>query len=234
MSSRRLQRSKMLLQRLVPAKVVKSQLHRHVYVQFADKLGLVYFGYVDQRNDEHRLVRGLTVSATHRDNHYCIGSFEGYDVALVERTDTIRFPGKTPKVQDSIIMSFDLQRLVDLPHVFIGLHTQGDAFYAQLFTKFAHFQPVQLLGADGYDKSFTSKYSMYAKPTQALSASRLFHPEVTKVIAERFGGLTVEISNSTLYLYAEHQRPTLVVLERMLRYGSWLAKTIDQGLNDVS
>jgi hypothetical protein len=27
----------------------------------------VYFGYVDQRDDDHRLIRGHTVSATHQD-----------------------------------------------------------------------------------------------------------------------------------------------------------------------
>lgn len=232
MSERSVRRASKLLQRVIPTKVVKSQLHRRVFVQFAEKVGFVYFGFVDQRNDEHRLVRGLTVSSSHRDNHYCIGSYQGYDVALVERTDTIRFPGKSARPQEWIIMVFDLHRKVDLPHVFVGLHTQSDAFYAQLFTKFSHFQPVQLLSADGYDKSFTSKYSVYAQPVHALSASRLFHPEITKLIAERFGGLTMEISDNSLYLYANHQRPTPALLEKMLSYGAWLAKTLDQAPNN--
>ena len=48
------QRSIQLLKTLAPAKVLQSQLHRRVFMQFAEKVRLVYFGYVDQRNDEHR------------------------------------------------------------------------------------------------------------------------------------------------------------------------------------
>src|ERR1044072_5775592 len=92
----------------VPAKVLQSRLHKRVFMQFAEKIGLVYFGYVNQRSDEHRLVRGLTVSAGHRDSNYCVGSFQGYDIALVERIDTIRFPGKSSKTHNWIIMTFDL------------------------------------------------------------------------------------------------------------------------------
>ena len=56
----------------------------------AEKVGLVYFGYVDQRDDDHRLIRGHTVSQTHQDNHYCIGTVRGYDVMLALRNDVIR------------------------------------------------------------------------------------------------------------------------------------------------
>lgn len=217
-----------LLQRFIPAKVVKSQFHRRTYQQFAEKLGFVYFGFVDQRSDEHRLVRGLTVSATQRDNHYCVGTYEGYDISVVERTDTIVFPGKAPKPQEWIIMTFDLQRLVDLPHVFVGLHTHGDAFYAQLFTKFRHFHPVLLQESQGYDPRFLHHYAVYAKPAQALSAARLFDPAMSKVVADHFTGLTIEISEGCLYVYAEQQQPTAALLSRMLTYGTWLAKTLDQ------
>lgn len=219
---------KQLIERLAPAKVVKSQLHRRTYQQFAERLGFVYFGFVDQRSDEHRLIRGLTVSAKHRDNHYCVGSYEGYDISLVERTDTIHFPGKAPKAQEWIIMTFDLHRQVDLPHIFAGLHDHGDTFYAQLFTKFSNFHPIQLNVHEGYPQEFLHKYSIYAQPVQALSASRLISPSIAQVISERFQGLTVEIHEGCLYVYAEHHRPNIALLDRMLTYGVWLARAIDQ------
>lgn len=225
-----IEKSKQLVKRLVPAKVVQSRLHKRVYRQFADKIGLVYFGYVDQRNDEHRLVRGLTVSSKHRDNHYCIGSFDDYDVTLVERTDTLRFPGKPVRTFNWIIMVFDLQHSVDLPHLFLGLHTHGDSFYAQLFTKFSTLANVPLESLSGYDRAFLHQYTLYADPSQMLSAERLFNQSLTKTITEHFGGLTIEISEGCLYLYAEHQRPSAALLEKMLRYGIWLAKTIDGGV----
>ncbi len=228
-------KSKQRIGRLVPAKVIQSRLHKRTFRQFATKIGLVYFGYVDQRDDEHSLIRGMTVSTKHRDNHYCIGSFGGYDITLVERVDTILFPGKPAKTHTWIIMSFDLHQRVDLPHIFLGLFTHGDTFYAQLFTKFSHFAKIHLGTFGLYDAAFTNRYTLYAKPEQALSAERLINPMIAKAIAEQFGSMTVEISEGTLYLYAEHNRPTAQLLDKMLRNGTWLAGHLDthQDLPDL-
>lgn len=216
------------LKRLVPTTILHERITRRIFADFADKTGLVYFGYVDQRNDEHRLVRGLTASARQHDNHYCIGSYDNYDVTLVDRTDTLYFPGKSPKPQHWTIMAFDLHRPVDLPHLFLGLHTHGEAFYAQLFTKYPHFNQVPLTTALGYNTNFLQHYAVYATPTQALSASRLFNPAITAIIAQHFNGLTIEINDNCLYVYAEHQRASSALLERMVKYGVWLAKSLDE------
>jgi hypothetical protein len=201
-------------------------------MQFAEKIGLVYFGYVDQRTDEHRLVRGLTVSANHRDDHYCIGDYGGYDIMLVERVDTIRFPGKPTRTHDWIIMTFDLHSKLDIPHIFLGLHTHSDTFYAHLFTKFSQLSRVPLGSQGAHDHLFTSRYSMYAEPAQMFAAEHLFNQEITKTIAEHFGSLTVEITEGTLYLYAEHQRPSIALLEKMIKHGAWLASSVDARMEE--
>lgn len=218
---------KQFVNALVPAKVIQSRLHKRVYMNFAEKIGLVYFGYVDQRYDEHRLVRGLTLSANHRDNHYCIGTFQNYDVTLVERTDTIKFPGKPPKSHNWIIMAFDLKTPVDVPHIFLGLHGHSETFYAHLFTKFSTLSKVPLGTFGAYDPAFINRYAVYTQPAKSLDAERLFDQDIAKVIADRFGSLTIEVADNCLYLYAEHQRPTEALLERMLKYGVWLAQSID-------
>ena len=220
-------KSKQLAKAFMPAGIIQSQLHKRVFMQFADKIGFVYFGYVNQRSDDHRLVRGLTVSSNHRDNHYCVGSFDGYDVALIERVDTIRFPGKPAKTHDWIIMTFDLRTSADIPHVFLGLHTHSETFYAHLFTKFAQLTKVSLGTISAYDKAFSERYALYSQPAQAIAAEQLFDPVITKTIADHFGSLTIEIAEGSLYLYAEHQRPTTALLEKMLKYGVWLAASID-------
>lgn len=212
----------------VPAKVLQSRLHKRVFMQFAEKAGLVYFGYVDQRNDEHRLVRGLTVSASHRDDHYCIGSFKGYDVTIVERTDTIHFPGKASRTQDWIIMAFDLHTATDLPHAFIGLHTHSDTFYAQLFTKFATLAKAPIGTFADYPRDFLNRYAVYTEPSRLPMTEHLFSGDIAESMAKHFGGLTVEIADGCLYLYAWHQRPTTTFLTRMLQNGVWLASAIDE------
>jgi hypothetical protein len=222
-----LKKSVQLFKTLTPAKVMRSRLHKRVFMQFAEKIGLVYFGYVDQQNDEHRLVRGLTVSARHRDNHYCIGTFDNYDITLVERSDTIRFPGKSPRAHNWIIMTFDLHTSKDVPHIFLGLHNHDAIFYAQLFTKFSQLTEVPLGRFGSHNKQFTDKYALYAEPAHMIFAEQLFHPEITNAIVESFNGFTVEIADESVYLYAEHAHPSVHLLERMLKNGLWLAKTID-------
>jgi len=195
-------------------------------MQFAEKTGLVYFGYVNQREDDHRLVRGLTVSPNHRDNNYCIGTFKGYDIVLLERTDTVKFPGKLTKTHDWIILEFDLHTKNDIPHLFVGLHSHGDTFYATLLTKFPKLAQMPLTNPV-YDASFSSRYKVYAEPERAIEVESLFNQEMTKVIGQHFGVLTFEINEGCLYLYAEHQRPTQALLEKMMKYGIWLAQTLD-------
>jgi hypothetical protein len=146
---------------------------------------------------------------------------------LVERVDTIHFPGKPKKTHDWIIMTFDLHAPVDVPHVFMGLHTHSDTFYAQLFTKFSNLMKVPLGTFGAYDPAFVNKYAVYTEPAQSIAAERLFDHEITRTIAAHFGSLTVEIVDGSLYLYAEHQRPSMALLEKMIKYGVWLAQSID-------
>jgi hypothetical protein len=223
-------KGKRMFNRLVPASVIQAQLHRRVITQFAEKAGLVYFGYVDQRSDEHRLVRGLTLSANHRDNHYCIGTFEGYDIAFVERRDTIRFPGKTSKTHNWLVMTFDLHATIDLPHIFLGLHSHSATFYAHLFTKFSHLTKIPLESYGAYDKAFLDRYALYTSPDQIQNVSELVNPQLAKPIGDHFGSMTFEIADGSLYLYAEDQRTTQVLLEKMLKYGIWLAQSMDARL----
>jgi len=221
-------RAKYYTKAFVPAKVLQSRLHKRVFMQFAEKTGLVYFGYVDQRSDEHRLVRGLTVSSSHRDNHYCIGSFKGYDVTLVERTDTLHFPGKPRMAQDWIIMAFDLHSNADLPHTFVGLHTHSDTFYAHLFTKFASLTKAPLGSFAEYPPEFIHRYAIYTEPAQLPFVEHLFSKDIAKNMSSHFGSMTVEITEGCLYLYAWHQRPSAAFLTTMLQNGVWLAAAIDE------
>lgn len=219
--------SRYIAKAFMPAKVLQSRLHAKAYKHFAERLGLVYFGYVDQRSDEHRLVRGLTMSAKHRDNHYCIGHYEGYDMMLVERTDTIRFPGKPARAYEWIIMTFDLRTTTDLPHIFLGLHTHSDTFYAHLFTKFGQLSKAPLGTFGAYDAGFVNRYSIYTEPSQTIQAEKLIDPQTAATIGAHFGSLTVEITDGCLYIYAENQRPTVPLLDRMMKYGAWLASVVD-------
>ena len=63
--------------------ITNSRVQRHIIKKFTNKIGLVYFGAVNQHQDDNRLVRGFTVSQSHQDDHYSVGTVEGYNVTLV-------------------------------------------------------------------------------------------------------------------------------------------------------
>lgn len=216
-----------LVSRLVPRNVLVRRANKHAIMKFAEEVGLVYFGFVDQRTSEDQLIRGLTLSTSHRDAHYSVGSLYNYDVALVERRDTLQRPNGVTQPHQWLIMQFDLHSATNVPHIFLGLHTHSDAFYKHLFAKFSHLQRAPLGTFGMYDKAFTDRYAVYTQPAASLTAERLFDTEMTKVMARHFGSLTVEISDGCLYLYSEHARISKSLLETMLQNGIWLAKHID-------
>lgn len=214
------------LLRMVPVAPVKSRAVKKTIAQFADSLGLVYFGYVDQHTDEHELVRGFTLSMDHRDNHYCVGSVNGYDVILVERTDTISFPDKQSQRYSWLILQIDL-RGNDFPHVFFSSVRHPDTYYANFFIKYARFQKLGMHVWQGHDNDFVSNFSVFGMPEDELTVSRLFSPDITTSMARFFRELEFELTNDKLYVYASNQHITHALLERIMKNGLWLAGQLD-------
>jgi hypothetical protein len=124
-------------------------------------------------------------------------------------------------------MTFDLHTTADLPHIFVGLHTHSETFYSHLFTKFSNLTQVPLVDYGPYDKTFSGRYAMYTTPDQFIHTTSLLNPGLTKAVGDHFGSLTFEIAGDTLYLYADDQRTSSALLEKMLKYGVWLAQSID-------
>ena len=212
---------------LSPKRLISRRRDKFIITDFAEKYGLVYFGRAAQTDDDHRLVRGMTVSVNHHDLHYCIGTFEGYDVAFVERSDTLKL-GAGRKSHRWHIMEFDLLAAKHLPHLFVGLHSHSESFYMQLFTKYPQLRSL-ILGALGTHKAeFLQKYRVYGSPAQAIEIEQLLSPLVTEMVSKHFGSLAVEIIDSSLYIYAENHTLSMQLLEAMLKNGRWLADHIDR------
>lgn len=214
------------IRRIAPVSLASRQLKRRLVARFVEKHGLVYFGFVDQLGDEHKLVRGLTVSTSHRDDHYCIGSSEGYDLMFVERTDTDETSGA---LQDHTwhIMTFDLHSSRDIPHLFIGAHRHEGGAFARLFAGSTRLKKA-LTGTFGiHSDTFTKHFALYCTPSDTLDIERIFTPDITAVIGAHFRSLSLEIVDGTLYVYADNRRLSAELLEAMLKNGLWLSKEID-------
>jgi hypothetical protein len=210
---------------MTPLHIVRTRITKQTIMTFAEKVGLVYFGYVDQRDDDHRLVRGHTVSETHQDNHYCVGTVHGYDVMLVLRNDTISSPDNSRAEQRChwLIITIDLHSKYELPHCYIGHHNRDHVFRAS----FEQLNPLLLGSLNQYSHKFLGDYTIYAKATHAIEIEQMITAQMSEVIAEHFSGASIEIEDNTLFLYTESPRPSEATLEKLLSNGLWLAESID-------
>ncbi|MBC7868900.1 hypothetical protein H7X69_01850 [Candidatus Saccharibacteria bacterium] len=206
---------------------IASRLRKRAIIRFAEKVGFVYFGSVDQHHDDHHIIRGLTVSSSHRDNHYSVGSFDGYDVSLVDRLDTIEYPTGQYKTRNWLILEIDLHSATNVPRIFLGAHTHKDSSYVKMFTAFPALQAVPLGTFEKYSEEFTTRYSLFASPSHFIDVERYFTDETTRTIAAHFWPLAIEVSEGALYIYTDNQTITTHLLETMLKNGLWLAGQLD-------
>ncbi len=222
---RRLHATRRMLARAHPRNLRRRVNHKRMIQSFAERSNMVYFGFVSQLSDDHRIVRGLTVSTKHHDSHYCIGTYQGYDVVFVERNDTLLTSGHEHTWH---ILEFDLMNKVDLPHVFIGSPVHGNGFHSLLKAKYSSMIPAQLGLIAPYPEVFTEYFSMYTNPSQAIAAEQLISPDAAQMIGAHFKGLVVEIVDTSLYVYSEKAHLTGGLLDTMMANGTWLAKYIDE------
>jgi len=199
---------------------------------FARKAGLVYFGSVDQHGDDHEVIRGLTVSTSHIDTHYAVGAYDGYDVSIVDRFDTIT--GKDGKDVDHTwaIIEVTLQGLKSAPHVFLYPKGHDKDSYQKFFMASSQLQAVNGMFLRDHDAEFHNRYDVFALPSRAHEAEDLFPELSTQMIAARFWPHAIEILDGRVYVYITEHRLVETVLGATLQSAVWLAEVLDQPSED--
>lgn len=197
--------------------------------RFAAKIGLVYFGTVDQHKDEHDVIRGLTMSTTHRDAHYAVGSFDDYDVSLVDRFDVSYDAYRRPTEHSWVIFQVALQDAA-LPHLFFKPLGHSPASYNKFFTACNHLHIINDVFNDTHSSEFHTRYQLYGLATHVASIEDTLTPIVTQTIAARFWPHAIEIYEGKLYVYiTEHRRREFeAVLAPTLQATTWLAGILDK------
>ena len=207
--------------------LTNSSARKRVISKFAEKVGIVYFGSVNQHSDDHRMVRGFTVSSSHRDNNYCVGTINSYDVALVDRSDAVLLPNKTTAIYNWVVLAFDLHTKQDIPHLFIGANDSNPKPYESLFGVFPTLQPIELGTFEEYSPEFTKRFSINAAPSNSIQVERLFPSNITTIIGEHFWPLSAEQHEGVLYIYSDKLKITPSLMDVMLENGLWLAGYLD-------
>lgn len=194
---------------------------------FANKLGLVYFGTVDQRTDDHEVIRGLTVSTTHRDNHYAVGSFNDYDVSVVDRYDILIDPRGKETDHNWLIFQINLENGESFPHTFFNPIGHSVEAYSKFFTSFSHLSMANPIFEGNHSNEFSTRYQIFASAGRALEIEKIFNADITKTIAARLWPHAIEILDNKLYIYTVEAKLTETLLETAISSGLWLAQLID-------
>jgi len=199
----------------------------HIIQAFAKKLGLVYFGAVDQHLDDFDVIRGFTVSTTHQDTHYAVGSFDGYDISLVDRFDTLIDHAGVQTSHHWLIMQIDLTTADPLPHTVL-LPIDPHQSFDKLFQAYSGLQAVNTMLTGAHTPEFHGRYQLYTAPTHAMAVEEFFTPTVTQQIAARLWPHAIEISENKLYLYTSGETLSATMLDSAIESALWLARTLDK------
>jgi hypothetical protein len=198
----------------------------HVLKKLAKRLGLVYFGDVDQHEDEHEVIRGLTVSTTHRDAHYSVGTYDGYDLSMVDRFDILISPEGKVSEHSWLIYQIDLENERDLPHIFLMPRGLPDGHFSKLFHAAQRLHPINLM-LEGHTDEFHSRYELLAASTHLMRLETVFTQHLTQSLAVGFWPHALEILDGKLYVYITNQKLTESMLAAALQSALWLARHLD-------
>ncbi len=206
-------------------RILSSRQRGTVIQSVAKKLGLVYFGSVGH-DDEHEVIRGITVSVSHRDSHFAIGSFDGYDVSVVDRDDTVA-SGDALVHRRWAIIQVALKHAPAVSDVILLPHDTKH-HYAHAFSGLRHIQPVDMLVAEPYSQEFLRRYAVLAASHQALDVNRMVTPALADLAALRLWPHAAELKEAKLLVYITEDRLSETVLRVAIESALWLADSLDQ------
>lgn len=203
---------------------------RRAVEKFAQQFKLLYFKSVDAATTQVSVIRGSTSSIGQQDGNICIGSHDGYDMVFVERSAAVAF-GDYPATRHRWhIMEFDLHSHSNLPFVFIGTRQQSRTYYAKLFGSHREVGHITREMHPSITKNFDAHYTVVASPAEHVILTQLLTEPVTTTMAKNQLPFAIEIQDDSLFVITEASQTSLQSLTKMLHYGIWLARHIDENV----
>lgn len=197
---------------------------------FAKKHGLIYFSAVDPDGTVTPVIRGSTSSLGQVDSHFCIGSHDGYDMVLFDRLSNISCVGYKSSIHHWYVLEIDLHSARNLPYIFIGTRQQSKAYYAKLLSSHRHLRYLSVDTAAHRSAEFHGNYAVLSSPADVPTVYRLLTDDMIETMAAHGRPFAIEIEGDSLMLITEASKPSQQLLDKLLHYGLWLAKEIDDRL----
>ncbi len=195
--------------------------------RFDKQVGFVYFGTINQHDDDESTLLGFTASLTHSDAHYSVGTFEDYDVRIVDRFDVIRV-AKAAQQQLWTIIEVSL-KTKGQPHIAFVPTGREAGEYARLFSTYSHLLPLNsMVAAYHHSPEFHGRYQILARTTYAREVERMFDSPTIVSIGARFWPHGIEVHRGKLYVYVTQKDLSLPALGAALQSSVWLAELIDK------
>lgn len=195
--------------------------------QFSENIGLVHFGTVHQHSDEYDAIRGFTASITHQDTHYAVGTYNGFNIRLVNRFDIIRIAGQQPREQVWTILEVELDAR-NVPHMFFMPTGREAGEYGRFYNIRPNMQLLNSMVLRNRSPEFHGRYQILARTTNAHRVETLFTSPLIVGIASRFWPHGIEIERGKLLIYITEHRLSKAVLETTLTSALWLTETIEE------
>lgn len=195
--------------------------------KFSESLGLVYFGMVHQHEEDYVPIRGFTASLTHRDTHYAVGTYNGYNIRLVNRYDIIRVAGNPNHEQFITIIEVELETK-SLPHMFFMPTGHEGGEYSRFYAIRPNMQPLNSMILNNRSPELHGRYQILSRATNAHKIEAFFTSPMIVSIGSRMWPHGIEIERGKLLVYITQHRLTKTVLDTTLASALWLAETIDE------
>lgn len=187
----------------------------------AEAFELVYFGIVSHDDDAEPIL-GFTTSVTHIDQHYCVGSYDGHNIRIIDRFDTVRSPGVKNHAQNWLIIELTLDD-INLPHVVIiptDIHARE---YTKLFTANVRLQPMNSSLLRNHSPEFKGRFQILAPTSRYAEVESILPSPVIAGISARFWPNGIELNKNKVYIYITDRKLTKMSVAATLDSSFWLA-----------
>lgn len=171
-------------------------------------------------------VRGFTASHSHRDTHCCVGSFLQHDYAMLYRED-----GE----QRFVIVDIELQISSPLHHFFVLPTNLPAKLFERIITLHSHHRHVPSSVANGYNATFTQRYTPFARPEHFMITNELLVGKIAECMQSVRQTCIYEVYDKHLYVYSYGKMPPLTsALDAQVSLAAVIAGFIEDKNNKKS